>query len=145
MRRPELDHILTTMLDSNKEVSDLLFTINKPLQVESSGELKCVACEPPIESLTPFQTEMVALNLLGENQWHIEDLLRRGRWLTVDCRVDIGSEPFFLTIRDGALAAVAVTAPSGGTSAQVSSLGVAVAVEDATLVPLNCAICICWL
>ncbi len=35
-----------------------------------------------------------------------EDLLRRGRWLTVDCRVDIGSEPFFLTIRDGALAAV---------------------------------------
>jgi hypothetical protein len=33
------------------------------------------------------------------------DLLRRGRWLTVDCRVDIGHEPFFLSIRDGALAA----------------------------------------
>jgi hypothetical protein len=33
------------------------------------------------------------------------DLLRRGRWLTTDCRVDIGGEPFFLTIRDGALAA----------------------------------------
>jgi hypothetical protein len=32
------------------------------------------------------------------------DLLRRGRWLTVDCRVDIGPEPFFLAIRDGALA-----------------------------------------
>ena len=32
------------------------------------------------------------------------DLIRRGRWLTVDCRVDIGSEPFFLSIRDGALA-----------------------------------------
>jgi hypothetical protein len=32
------------------------------------------------------------------------DLLRRGRWLTVDCRVDIGHEPFFLSIRDGALA-----------------------------------------
>ncbi|MBS0526734.1 MAG: hypothetical protein JSS04_24095 [Proteobacteria bacterium] len=33
-----------------------------------------------------------------------EDLLRRGRWLTVECRVDIGREPFFLSIRDGALA-----------------------------------------
>ncbi|MEI6200707.1 MAG: hypothetical protein WCP68_02025 [Enhydrobacter sp.] len=32
------------------------------------------------------------------------DLLRRGRWLTVDCRIDIGNEPFFLGLRDGALA-----------------------------------------
>jgi hypothetical protein len=32
------------------------------------------------------------------------DLLRRGRWLTVECRVDIGQEPFFLSIREGALA-----------------------------------------
>lgn len=35
-----------------------------------------------------------------------QDLIRRGRWLAVDCRVDIGSEPFFLTIRDGALASL---------------------------------------
>jgi len=59
-------------------VSDLLFTVDKPLQVESFGELKPVAVDPPIERLTPFQTEMVALNLIGDNQWHIEDLLRRG-------------------------------------------------------------------
>ena len=78
MRRPELDHILTTMLDSQPEVSDLLVTVDKPLQVESFGELKPVALDPPIEMLTPFQTEMIALNLIGENQWHIEDLLRRG-------------------------------------------------------------------
>ena len=78
MRRPELDHILTTMLDSQPEVSDLLFTADKPLQVESFGELKPVDLDPPIEKLTPFQTEMIALNLIGENQWHIEDLLRRG-------------------------------------------------------------------
>jgi twitching motility protein PilT len=78
MRRPELDYILTTMLDSQPEVSDLNFTIGKPLQVEASGMMMPVECDPPIASLTPFQTEMVALNLLGENQWHIEDLLRRG-------------------------------------------------------------------
>ncbi len=31
------------MLDSQPEVSDLLFTVDKPLQVESFGELKPVS------------------------------------------------------------------------------------------------------
>jgi twitching motility protein PilT len=78
MRRPELDYILSTMLDSAAEVSDLLFTVEKPLQVEAAGELTPVICDPPIEKLTPFQTEMIALNLLGENVWNIKDLLRTG-------------------------------------------------------------------
>ena len=78
MRRPELDHVLTTMLESQPEVSDLLFTVEKPLQVESFGDLKPVVLDPPIEKLTPFQTEMVALNLVGDNPWHLFDLLRRG-------------------------------------------------------------------
>jgi len=34
------------------------------------------------------------------------DLLRRGRWLIVDCRVNVGHEPFYLSIRDGALASL---------------------------------------
>src|SRR6266700_340943 len=78
MRRPELDYILTGMLDSQPEVSDLLFTADKPLQVESFGELEPVTLDPPIEKLTPFQTEMIALNLIGDNVWHLGDLLRRG-------------------------------------------------------------------
>src|SRR5258708_8167504 len=78
MRRPELDYLLTTMLKSQPEVSDLLFTVDKPLQVESFGELKPVELDPPVEKLTPFQTEMVAINLMGDNQWHADDLLRRG-------------------------------------------------------------------
>ena len=78
MRRPELDYILSTMLDSQPEVSDLLFTVEKPLQVESFGELKPVTLDMPIEKLSPFQTEMIALNLVGDNQWHLVDLLRRG-------------------------------------------------------------------
>jgi twitching motility protein PilT len=78
MRRPELDHILSTMLGSAPEVSDLLFTVDKPLQVEAAGELIPVACDPPLAKLTPYQTEMIALNLIGENQWHIKDLLRTG-------------------------------------------------------------------
>jgi twitching motility protein PilT len=78
MRRPELDYFLNTMLESQPEVSDLLFTVDKPLQVEAVGELIPVNSEPPIEKLTPFQTEMVALNLIGDNLWHATDLLRRG-------------------------------------------------------------------
>jgi twitching motility protein PilT len=78
MRRPELDNILTTMLNSQPDVSDLLFTVDKPLQVESFGQLKPVEFDPPLDKLTPYQTEMIALNLIGENQWHIEDLLRHG-------------------------------------------------------------------
>jgi hypothetical protein len=34
------------------------------------------------------------------------DLIRRGRWLGVDCRIDIGDEPFFLSIREGILASL---------------------------------------
>jgi twitching motility protein PilT len=52
--------------------------VNKPFQVESIGELIPVTTDPPIERLSPFQTEMIALNLINENRWHIEDLIRRG-------------------------------------------------------------------
>jgi twitching motility protein PilT len=78
MRRPELDLILNTMLDSQPEVSDLNFTVDRPPQVESYGELKPVLLDPPIENLTPFQIEMIAMNIIGDNLWQTEDLLRHG-------------------------------------------------------------------
>jgi twitching motility protein PilT len=78
MRRHELDLILSTMMNSQPEVSDLNFTVDKPLQVESTGQLVPVAMEPPINYLTPYQTELVALNLLGSNRRLTENLLRSG-------------------------------------------------------------------
>jgi twitching motility protein PilT len=78
MRKPEMDHILTTMLDSHQSVSDLNFTVGKPLQVESYGELVPVDMKPPLRQLTPFQTEMVALNLIGNNRRLTETLIREG-------------------------------------------------------------------
>ena len=78
MRRNELDFTLTTMLESQQEVSDLNFTVDKPLQVESFGELVPVSLDPPIEKLTPFQTEMIALNLIGGSRRLTEELLRAG-------------------------------------------------------------------
>ncbi|HEU6448620.1 MAG TPA: PilT/PilU family type 4a pilus ATPase [Verrucomicrobiae bacterium] len=78
MRRPELDQILTTMLESQPEVSDLNFTVGRLPQVETYGELRTVTFDPPLEKLTPFQTETIALNIIGDNRWHVEDLLRHG-------------------------------------------------------------------
>ena len=78
MRRPELDQILSAMLASQPEVSDLLFVADRPPQVEAYGELKPVILDPPIAKLTPFQIETIAMNVIGDNAWQIEDLLRHG-------------------------------------------------------------------
>ncbi|HTL73756.1 MAG TPA: PilT/PilU family type 4a pilus ATPase [bacterium] len=78
MRRAELDQILTTMLASQPEVSDLLFTVGRPPQVEAYGELKPVITDPVIVELTPFQIETIVMNIIGDNLWQIEDLLRHG-------------------------------------------------------------------
>jgi len=66
------------MLASQPEVSDLNFTVDRPPQVEAYGVLKPVVLDPPIARLTPFQVESIALNIVGENLWQIEDLLRHG-------------------------------------------------------------------
>ncbi len=78
MRINELDYILATMLDSNPDVSDLNITVGKPLQVETSGELVPVMSVPPIDQLTPFQTEAIALNLIGGNHRLLMSLLKTG-------------------------------------------------------------------
>ncbi len=78
MHRTELDHVMGIMLESQPEVSDLNMTVDKPLQVESFGQLFPVKMDPPIETLTPFQTETIALNLIGGNRRLTEELLRTG-------------------------------------------------------------------
>ena len=78
MRSNELNYILSTMLDSHDDVSDLNITVEKPLQVESSGQLVPVTIEPSIEKLTHYQSEMIALNLVNGIRRLTEDLLRTG-------------------------------------------------------------------
>ena len=78
MRKLEIDRILDTMLQAYDDVSDLNFTVDKPLQVESYGKLVPVHMEPPFDRLTPFQTEMIALNLLNMDRHLIRKLLDQG-------------------------------------------------------------------
>jgi len=68
MRKHEIDLLLATMVDAFHEVSDLNLTVDCPPQVETNGELMPVTVDPPIEKLTPFQTEIVALNLINNDR-----------------------------------------------------------------------------
>ncbi|MFZ0133111.1 MAG: PilT/PilU family type 4a pilus ATPase [Desulfobacterales bacterium] len=78
MKKQEIDHILTRMLDSHKNVSDLNLTVGKPLQVESDGELVPVDMRPPFKELTPFQTEIFALNLMSQDRRLTRTFLNSG-------------------------------------------------------------------
>ncbi len=78
MRKPEVEHIMATMLDSHQSVSDLNITVGKPLQVESYGELMPVEMKPPLKTLTPFQTEVFALNLIASDRRLTETLIQEG-------------------------------------------------------------------
>ena len=92
MTKAELDYILGTMLDSHKDVSDLNFTVEKPMQVEAYGELSPVTFEPPIDRLTPFQSEMIALEILNRNRRLTDDLIITG---SCDCSYSLGHKARF--------------------------------------------------
>lgn len=82
MRKAEVDHILTTMLETFGNVSDLNITAGKPFQVETSGQLTEVPIDPPMGKLTPFQTEIFAMNLVNSDRRLTEILIREG---SCDC------------------------------------------------------------
>ena len=78
MRQAEIDYWIANMLASQGNVSDLNITVGKPLQVESSGNLTPVAVSPEVKTLTPFQTEVFALNLINGNRRLLDDLAHNG-------------------------------------------------------------------
>lgn len=78
MKQTEIDYWITAMLTAYDNVSDLNLTVGKPLQVESAGVLMPVQVQPPVSKLTPFQTEVFALNLIGNDKRLLSDLLHTG-------------------------------------------------------------------
>jgi len=78
MKKTEIDYWIAAMLDSHSNVSDLNITVGKELQVESAGVLAPVEVTPPVEELTPFQTETFALNLIGRNKRLLKNLVETG-------------------------------------------------------------------
>ena len=92
MRSPDLDVILSAMLKTYDGISDLNFSVGHPLQVEDFGELKPVFVDPPIEALTPYQTEQIALTLMQGNRRLMYDYLTGG---SCDCSYSLTDEARF--------------------------------------------------
>src|SRR3954463_16176930 len=92
MRTPDLDRILSAMLKTYDGISDLNFSVGHPLQVEDFGELKPVFVDPPIEALTPYQTEQIGLTLMQGNRRLIYDYLTVG---SCDCSYSLNDEARF--------------------------------------------------
>ena len=78
MRKAQMDTLMAAMLESHDSVSDLNFSVDRPLQVHSNGELAPVSVTPPIANLTPFQTETLALNLMHNDRRLFQMLLQQG-------------------------------------------------------------------
>jgi twitching motility protein PilT len=78
MKQTEIDYWIACLLESRQDVSDLNITVGKPLQVEASGVLSVVPVQPKVGTLTPFQTEVFALNIVGRNKRLLKDLVTRG-------------------------------------------------------------------
>src|SRR3979490_979503 len=92
MRIPDLDKILSAMLKTYSGISDLNFSTGLPRQVENFGELKQVYVDPPIEALTPYQTEQIALTLMQGNRRLIYDYFTGG---SCDLSYSLGDEARF--------------------------------------------------
>jgi twitching motility protein PilT len=78
MKKPDVDYWISCMLNSHEDVSDLNVTPGKPLQVEASGVMQSVEVRPDIKTLTPFQAEVFALNLINGDKRLLADLVRTG-------------------------------------------------------------------
>lgn len=90
MRPTDLDLILGAMLNSHSGISDFVFSVGRPCQVESHGELK--EAVTPVKRLTPFQTEQIALNLIGGQRHLLRDLVVKG---ACDCSYALGDRARF--------------------------------------------------
>ena len=74
MRQAELDFILSKIVENYPQISDINLTVGRPFQVEVYGNLVPVQLNLSTQVLTPFQTEVIALNLLRSDRRKIETL-----------------------------------------------------------------------
>jgi twitching motility protein PilT len=73
----DLPPLIEKMLAAGENISDLNFSVGRPPQVEINGKLTPVEIKG-LRSLTPYQTEVIAMSLLAGNTEAGEKLLRNG-------------------------------------------------------------------
>jgi len=92
MRTIELNAILSGMLDAYDGISDLIFAVGRPLQVEAQGVLRPVRTQPDIQALSAYQVEQIVLTLVGEDRRLLAELFRTG---ACDCGYGINDRTRF--------------------------------------------------
>ena len=73
----DLDPLLEAMLDAAPHISDLNLSVGRPPQVEVNGHLRGVP-HAGLERLMPYQTELIAMKLLGGKRDLADKLVRTG-------------------------------------------------------------------
>lgn len=74
----EVDLILHHILNTHPNISDINITVGRPFQVEVDGELIPASLPMPVPSLSPYHTEIFALQLLNNDRRAITTLLEHG-------------------------------------------------------------------
>src|SRR5690349_8011045 len=65
MSKQQLDALISSMFQAVDGVSDLLFVVNRPPQIEVYGKLRSVEVDPRFAMLTPSATEQIAVTLMN--------------------------------------------------------------------------------
>ncbi|WP_022852521.1 type IV pilus twitching motility protein PilT [Thermodesulfatator atlanticus] len=79
IRPAEVIELISRLARTKERISDLVFTPGRPLQVAADGRLTPVKVSSfPLQELTPFQTEVLALALIGKQKRLLKDLLLTG-------------------------------------------------------------------
>lgn len=81
MEKADLDDMLHKMLTSfENDVSDLIFSVTKPLQVEFAGNLNEVEIDPPLALgyLSAFQTAMISFALMAGDDRSVDAIMKAG-------------------------------------------------------------------
>jgi len=73
-----LDSVITTLVNASAGVSDLLFVVGRPPQVEVDGKLRAVAVEGLGETLQGPHVEAIAQKLMAGNERLASDLKKFG-------------------------------------------------------------------
>jgi twitching motility protein PilT len=77
MNNLEIDRVLQTMLSFKQNISDLHFYVGRPPQTEVSGILMPVPIKG-FEKLSPFQLDVIAMSILGQDREALRRLIRLG-------------------------------------------------------------------
>ncbi|MCI0613118.1 PilT/PilU family type 4a pilus ATPase [bacterium] len=77
MNTAEINRILEFMLSYRDNISDLNFSVGRSPQVEVSGSLVSVPIVG-LERMSPYQTEMIALHLMGQDREVMRKLIHTG-------------------------------------------------------------------